>query len=186
VTGTVLGFLFTNLARSPLLQDRLLAEAKAAGEDQAYYFTRQDTLLHYTTLESLRVSPSVHFSLPELTGADKKIDGFAVPAGTPVIVDIRRLNTDSALWAPDPETFRPDRFAKMSAASYRHGMLRFGVGTGRCLGRHLADRILKMATVQVLKTFELRESSVANGEGGGKGGFTIGHESKIELVKREL
>lgn len=184
MTGTVLGFLFTNLARSPLLQDRLLAEAKAAGEDQAY-FARQDTLLHYTTLESLRVSPSVHFSLPELTGADKKIDGFAVHAGTPVIVDIRRLNTDSVLWAPDPETFRPDRFEKMSATSYRHGMLRFGVGTGRCLGRHLADRILKMATVQVLKTFELKESSIANKEDG-KGGFTIGHESKIELVKRHL
>ena len=86
---------------------------------------------------------------------EKKINGYRIPAGTPTVIDIRRLNTNIGVWGPDGEVFRPERFVNMSPAQYRYAMLRFGIGPGKCMGKNMADVLLKMATIAVLEKYSL-------------------------------
>ena len=127
------------------------------------------------TLESLRISPALRkikntstspnlavtdvtlsvFSPAECTAVEKKISGYRIPAGTPTVIDMRRLNTNVAVWGSDSEVFRPERFLDMSPTKYRYAMLRFGIGPGKCMGKHMADVLLKMTTMAVLEKYSL-------------------------------
>lgn len=63
ITGSIIAFIFVNLASNVAFQDKLRAEIKEQKQDKNYdyqtYITKQDTLLHYLTLESLRTTPAM-------------------------------------------------------------------------------------------------------------------------------
>ena len=66
--------------------------------------------------------------------------------------------------------------------------MRFGIASGRCLGKNMADLILKMVAIGVVEKFELKkaEGGVELGEGGkgngnGNGG---GFVAEVEIKKR--
>jgi cytochrome P450 len=108
-------------------------------------------------MESMRLSPAFAFSLPQCTATAKKIGPMHVPAGTAVVIDAARLNSDPETWGPDAAAFNPARFAQVSSAKSRYGFMRFGVGgaSGRCLGRNIADFIFKLVAMEVVGRFEL-------------------------------
>lgn len=95
------------------------------------------------------------FSLPECTAVEKIIGRYRIPAQTPAVIDVRRLNSNPITWGSDGEVFRPERFADVSSAQYRYGFMRFGVGSGKCMGKHMADPMLKMTAVAVLELYEI-------------------------------
>lgn len=68
---------------------------------------------------------------------------------------MRRLNSNPITWGSDGEVFRPERFADVSPAQYRYGFMRFGAGSGKCMGKHMADVLLKMTVVAVLERYEI-------------------------------
>jgi cytochrome P450 len=134
--------------------------------------------------------PTLDFSPPELTGAPKRLSGYFIPAGTPVVVDVHRLSTHPSVWGADSLVFRPERFKDMAPSQWRYGLIRFGIASGRCLGKNMADLILKMVAAGVVEKFELKkaESGVELGEGGkgkgkgkDKGG---GFVAEVEFKKR--
>ena len=179
ITGSVLAFIFINTARNAPFQEALQAEIKArksqVSYDVAHYIADQNSLLHCVTLESLRISPALRkfnktstppplaladvtlsvFSPAECTAVEKTISGYRIPAGTPTVIDMRRLNTNMGVWGSDGEVFRPERFLDMSPPQYRYAMLRFGIGPGKCMGKHMADVLLKMTTIAVLEKYSL-------------------------------
>jgi hypothetical protein len=63
ITGSILAFTLINLAKNCAFQRKLLEEIRAKEEVRGYdveeYVARQDTLLHYATLESIRVTPAM-------------------------------------------------------------------------------------------------------------------------------
>lgn len=175
-------------------QEALRAEVKARKSQASYtvadYIAQQNSLLHCVTLESLRISPALGkfdilckpnvlcdwliqplsaFSPAECTSIEKVIGGCIVPAGTPTVIDIRRLNTHQSAWGSDAEVFRPERFLKMPPAQYRYSMLRFGIGPGKCMGKNMADVLLKMAVIAVVERYIL---GPFQGQKGGKEGST--------------
>lgn len=91
--------------------------------------------------ESLRLEqPLVHWG--RLTTRDAAVQGVAIPAGCPVIVNAGAANHDPAEW-PDP-----DRFDIHRAHPDRH--LTFGFGKHHCLGVHLARMELNVMLNKVL------------------------------------
>ena len=68
---------------------------------------------------------------------------------------MRRLNTNVGVWGPDAEVFRPGCFLTMPPASYRYAMIRFGIGPGKCMGKNIADVLLKMTIIAVLERYAL-------------------------------
>ncbi|OGM48068.1 hypothetical protein ABOM_002902 [Aspergillus bombycis] len=161
ITGNVLAFMLGQLARHPDFQQRLYEEivAQRSGEDLDLkaYVARQDSLLHYLCLESIRLQPATWFSVPECITIDKVIGRYKIPAQTPVVIDVRRLNTNALTWGPDGGQFRPERFASLSPNDYRYGFMRFGVVSGKCLGKHMADTLMKVAMVTILEQYRIEE-----------------------------
>ncbi|KAL9045363.1 MAG: hypothetical protein Q9214_001576 [Letrouitia sp. 1 TL-2023] len=157
ITGSVLASIFINLALNVFFQETLRAELKARKSQASYtvadYIAQQDSLLHCVTLESLRISPALAFSPAECTSVEKIIGGCIIPAGTPTVIDIRRLNTHPSVWGSDAEVFRPERFLNMTPAQYRYAMLRFGIGPGKCMGKNMADVLLKMTVIAVVERY---------------------------------
>ncbi|KAL2045406.1 hypothetical protein ABVK25_012118 [Lepraria finkii] len=159
ITANVLVFMLTNLATHRPFQESLHAEImqerNRPSYDIAQYIGRQDTLLHYLGMECVRLRPAFWFSLPECTAVEKIIGKYRIPAQTPAVIDVRRLNSNPITWGSDGDVFRPERFAGLSSAQYRYGFMRFGVGSGKCMGKHMADVLLKMTAVAVLERYEI-------------------------------
>ena len=205
ITGSVLAFIFINTARNAPFQEALRAEIKARKSDASYnvadYIAHQNSLLHCVTLESLRISPALRkinktstspslaladvtllvFSPAECTAVEKKISGYWIPAGTPTVIDMRRLNTNIGVWGSDGEVFRPERFLDMSPSQYRYAMLRFGIGPGKCMGKNMADVLLKMTTIAVLENYSLIPCQDKDAQNGGPAGPP---RSEISFVPR--
>ncbi|KAL1962732.1 hypothetical protein VTN77DRAFT_9276 [Rasamsonia byssochlamydoides] len=161
VSSAVLNTIFTKLAADPAFQSALRAEIAAQKAQEQYnvvkYLAKQDSLLNFLMMESMRLSPAFWFSLPECTAVPKTIGGYHVPANTPVVIDVRRLNTDPVTWGADGHAFRPERFREMPPSKCRYGFMRFGAGgaSGRCLGKNIADVVFKLATLAVVERYAL-------------------------------
>ncbi|KAK4240420.1 cytochrome P450 [Achaetomium macrosporum] len=185
ITGLVLACLLNNIAAHPDFQVRLRAEILAEKQHPDYsavaYAGKQDTLLHYVTLESLRLNNALHFSPPECTAEDKIIGGYRIPAKTACIVDVRRINTNREAWGEDAEAFRPERFAGLPASSYRFSMIRWGVGSSKCMGKNMADLLLKMTVIAVLERYELRPAVLDGSEGQQQGMTAAKKETGVEF-----
>lgn len=109
------------------------------------------------------------------------MNGYFIPGGTPVVIDVNRLNTHPSTWGDDALVFRPERFQEMSPSQWRHSMIRFGIASGRCLGKNMADLILKMTTISVMETYQLKKvNSVAAQKENQKGPPT----SEVEFQRR--
>ncbi len=191
VTSAVLAFVLINLATTRSFQDKLRAEitreTRTEGGNLGEYLAKSDTLLNYASMESVRMSPAAckhssivsiaaiiaqalaakfltqntGFTLPESAAEDKMIGGYLIPKGTPIIIDWKRLNTQSDVWGTDGQTFRPERFKELSQNQYRYSLLRFGLGPRKCLGKNMADVIIKLAMITVLDSYHL--SGVVDG-----------------------
>ncbi|PVD37572.1 hypothetical protein C0Q70_00168 [Pomacea canaliculata] len=66
-------------------------------------------LVEATIYEVLRFSCPVPFALPHATTCDTTIQGYDVPKGTVVLVNLFSILHDKETWG-DPEKFRPERF----------------------------------------------------------------------------
>ncbi|GKZ36801.1 hypothetical protein AbraIFM66950_008033 [Aspergillus brasiliensis] len=184
VTSTVIAFLLINIAANPSFQSSLREEIAAKQSQSSYklsdYVLEKDTLLHYAAMESVRMSPALWFSLPEKTATEKTIGGYRIPAQTSTVIDWKRLNTTPAIWGSDGERFRPERFADISPTAYRYGLLRFGIGRGRCLGKNIADMMLKMVTVAIVQRYYMAPAGKEKGTRQDR--FTVTSEKEIEFT----
>ena len=120
------------------------------------------------------------FSPAECTTTEKVIGGFRIPKHTSVVVDVRRLNTDCSIWGRDSDEFRPERFAGMSVMQWRYGMVRWGLGVGKCLGKNMADTMLKMVTIRVVELYVLKTCERGEVK---QGGATIAASGEVEFLK---
>ncbi|EUA78605.1 cytochrome P450 family protein [Mycobacterium xenopi 4042] len=118
------------VGHSPECQDRVAAEAAHLGDRQ---LTHADMpRLGYTVQvlrEALRLCPPVR-AVERFVTKDIDVDGHRVQAGTHVVVTVKAIHRDPALW-DDPLTFDPDRFSPQRSPGYdRWQYLPFGAGRG--------------------------------------------------------
>lgn len=87
---------------------------------------------------------------PVITGQDLWLDGFHIPAGTPVVLDTKAINTHPSVWQR-PHDFWPERFLEHNYP--RTALHVFGLGARRCLGQNYADTIVKVFLSIALQHF---------------------------------
>ncbi|KAK8769694.1 hypothetical protein V5799_013842 [Amblyomma americanum] len=159
-TATALSFLAYLLAKHPSEQDEIVKELEElfpqkAARDLSFEELRQLRRLDWTILEGLRLYPPVPVSLTRKCFRDTTICGRFIPAGVNIMVAPWLVHYDPDRW-PEPEQFRPDRFADENRARIRSGSyVPFGLGPRMCIGEKLAMLILKSALIQVLQDFRL-------------------------------
>ncbi|MEZ4432736.1 MAG: cytochrome P450 [bacterium] len=159
-TANALAFALDLLGRYPEVQARVAEEADLVVGDGrpsadaigALSYTRQ------VLQETLRLFPPV-WTLARRSAEDDELGGFAVPAGTFVVVPVFSVHRDPALWV-DPERFDPERFAE-GAVIDRGAYLPFSRGQRQCIG----DRFAMMEAACALAMFMRRFRVEAVGDG---------------------
>ncbi|KAI8492617.1 hypothetical protein Bbelb_296580 [Branchiostoma belcheri] len=157
-TATTLRWATLLLLVNPEVQERVQQELDAVlGQGQASVLDRASLPYTQATIqEILRYRPSATFSLPHATTADTTLQGYDIPAGTQVLVNVYGMGMDPALWQ-HPGTFDPTRFldgeGKLSVPEHFKPFL---VGRRACIGSQLAKMQLLLYITTVLQRFSLR------------------------------
>ncbi|KAI0888105.1 putative cytochrome P450 oxidoreductase GliC-like protein [Annulohypoxylon maeteangense] len=173
------------LAVHPAVQKMLRSEIQAHSSDpatrSAYLlssWTTTPTLLGACILESSRLRPLAAFSVPQSCPTPRVLDGFKIPAGTNFVVDSYALNIRDPFWGEDRERFQPRRWLERhkSGRDLRYRYWRFGFGPRTCLGKYVAELLLRTVVVEILENWQI---SLDNSEGKG-GKETMGGNGEDE------
>ena len=113
--------------------------------------------------ESLRVRPVVPFT-GRLLRQDSELGGYALPAGTVILVGIYLAHTRADNY-PDPFAFRPERFLGDSPPE-TYSWIPFGGGTRRCIGAAFAQLEMRVAIETILSLGRPAPGLAAAGEAG--------------------
>jgi cytochrome P450 len=147
-TGTGLGSTLRFLVMHPTKLDQARKEIEAA--DKAGKLSSpvkyEEVRVHLPFFvacikESLRLNPPATNFFARVTPKEgKRIDGFFVPPGTEITSNAFVVQRDPDLYAPDPDSFRPERWLETSekANELDAASFVFGVGPRVCLGKDIA------------------------------------------------
>ena len=126
---------FFYLARNPKVQEKLFREVKEKvrgehGEKLQAYTQTSISFVRQVLDEALRMSTIAPFSA-HYSDRDMIVDGYHVPAKTPIIHAIGVVLKNEAIWE-NPERFDPDRFSPGSKHAKRGPEFRpFGIPHAR-------------------------------------------------------
>jgi enediyne biosynthesis protein E7 len=158
-TGATLNSVWYLLSRHPEAEAKLHAEVDAV--ELADYRLETVESLHYThqvIMEALRLYPPVWTLTRRCQHADR-LGGYEVPAGTDVFMSPYLVQRDAKHW-PDPEAFRPERFAASAdAGAPRFAYIPFSAGPRHCIGETFATLEMAIHIYMAARQFRLRCSS---------------------------
>ncbi|CRG92072.1 hypothetical protein PISL3812_09127 [Talaromyces islandicus] len=148
------------LAAAPSEQAALRAEirdARAKEGNWHSYLQSSSTLLAACILESARLKPLAAFSVPQAAPTDRIVDEFVIPAGTNVIIDTHAINIKNPWWGTDATKYRPQRFLERGRGptESRYHYWRFGFGPRQCLGKHVANLVIRCLLVELVESNRL-------------------------------
>ncbi|KAF5581616.1 cytochrome P450 monooxygenase monooxygenase [Fusarium pseudocircinatum] len=149
------------LAANPEHQRYILDEVREwkqnpKGGDFNDYFTDSTTYLSACISESSRLQPLAAFSVPQAIPTDRVINGYLFPAGTNFIVDAYALNQRNQFWGNDGLEYRPERHLSLSPVKSRYHLWRFGFGPRQCMGKYVADMMLRVILIYLVEGYELQ------------------------------
>lgn len=97
-------------------------------------------------------------------------------------MDVNRLNKNESIWGTEADAFRPERFFGLDPARYRFGFVRWGIGRDKCLGKNMAEVILKLAILAVTDKYTLHVPPALPDQGEkSEAGFTINRDVEVEF-----
>lgn len=158
VTIGALSWNLVFLASHQDFQDRIRREIIANTSnpgDQAKYLRDSETLLTASILESSRLRPLAPFSVPQAAPTDRRVGPYLIPPHTNFIIDTYKLNVQHEIWGSDGQTYNPSRFVGAKASELRYSFWRFGFGPRQCMGKYVADVIIRSLLVQLMKGWRL-------------------------------
>mmetsp|Transcript_30640 Transcript_30640/g.86665 ORF Transcript_30640/g.86665 Transcript_30640/m.86665 type:complete len:403 (-) Transcript_30640:455-1663(-) len=116
-TANALAFTLYNVTRFPEVEKKIIEEVDAFGRDkEPNYHDIQEGHFKYIEAavnEALRMYPPATASAVRTLSEDTKLGDMVVPAKSNVMVNILALHYDEEQW-PEPDTFKPERFLKVS------------------------------------------------------------------------
>lgn len=168
VTMGALSWNLVYLADNPSIQTELrneLAISTYPCEDESAthvqregsrrYLQSSTTLLAACILESARLKPLAAFTVPQSAPTDRLIHDYKIPAKTNLVVDTYALNINNEYWGEDRYVYRPQRFLDLSRSDLRYRYWRFGFGPRQCLGKYVAELILRVIIATMVRKFVL-------------------------------
>ena len=139
--STSLAWCFERVLRTPAVRDRLLA----APDDEEY--------IEATIKETLRLRSPLIDSTRMVT-EDTEVAGHVIPAGTLLVIAMPLVHRRPANFPPDPDVFRPERFA--DGPQERYGYIPFGGGVRRCIGAAFGQLEMKVVLRTILERTRLQ------------------------------
>ena len=130
----------------------------------AAYLLSPSTFLAACINESARLRPLAAFSVPQSTPTPRVVGGYSFPAGTHFVVDAYALNVRNGYWGPDAADYKPERFLGREAVGTRYQFWRFGFGPRVCLGRYVADLVIRAVLAELVGGWEVSVKGKEVGE----------------------
>ncbi|UXU90992.1 cytochrome P450 [Burkholderia sp. S-53] len=110
--------------------------------------------LTQTLDETLRLYPSAPVLISRRAARPITLGAWQFPARTMFMLPLQLMQRDPR-WFPEPDAFRPERFADDATAPPRGAYMPFGTGPRVCLGQHLAMTEMTVVAAMVLQRFAL-------------------------------
>ncbi|XP_042493223.1 cytochrome P450 CYP82D47-like [Macadamia integrifolia] len=118
--------------------------------------------LHAIVKETLRLYPATPVGIPHQAMEDCQVDGYRVPKGTNLLVNIWKLHRDPRVWV-DPHEFKPERFLttndNVDVRGQQFEFIPFGSGVRSCPGITFAMQVLQLTLARLLHGFNLETPS---------------------------
>ncbi|KAF8022905.1 hypothetical protein BT93_F0423 [Corymbia citriodora subsp. variegata] len=116
------------------------------------------TYLHAIVKETLRLHPAAPLAAPHLSTEDCIINGYYVPEGTRLILNLWKIQTDPKAWA-EPLKFRPERFLSshkdVEVKNPKFEYMPFGSGRRICPGMSFGLQSVHSMLSRFLHAFEI-------------------------------
>ncbi|OMO70700.1 Cytochrome P450 [Corchorus olitorius] len=103
--------------------------------------------------ETFRMYPPVPLLVPHESSEECTVEGFRVPRGTMLLVNIWAIQNDPKIWE-DAARFKPERFEGLEGARDGFKLLPFGTGRRGCPGEGLGLRIVGLTLGSLIQCFE--------------------------------
>jgi enediyne biosynthesis protein E7 len=142
------------LHRNPTALAQAYAEVDTLGGDQvAYAHLDKMPYLRACFDETLRIAAPT--GILRTTNEDDEIRGYAIPAGSHVLISPYRIHRDPRFWR-HPERFEPNRF--LQDKINRNAYIPFSIGPRKCMGWRMAyiDGLMTLAAILQRYEFEIR------------------------------
>lgn len=123
---------------------------------QIHEWTAQN---HRSIKETFRLHPSTPLSLPRMASESCDINGYHIPKGSTLLVNVWAISRDPESWK-DPLEFRPERFlpgGERPNADVRGNdfeVIPFGAGRRICAGMSLGLRMVQLLTATLVHAFD--------------------------------
>ncbi|CAL5064201.1 unnamed protein product [Urochloa decumbens] len=107
--------------------------------------------------ETMRMHPPAPMLAPHLSREDASIDGYDIPAGTILLVNVWSIGRDPTSWDA-PEKFQPERFvgSKIDMKGQCFELVPFGSGRRMCPGYSLGMKVMTLGLANLLHSFSWR------------------------------
>lgn len=105
--------------------------------------------------ESMRIHPVAPLLLPHESREDCTIDGFYIPKGSRLLVNVWGIGRDPDAW-PNPEEFYPERFigSNIDVRGRDFQLIPFGSGRRGCPGMQLGLTMVRFVLAQLIHCFD--------------------------------
>ncbi|KAJ3392645.1 hypothetical protein HDU92_008279 [Lobulomyces angularis] len=143
-TAQALSWGIWEICKNPVVEEKLLKEAKAVIRDKKFPNYEEVKELKYSQAvfyEILRLYPSVPANLKLAVNDDVLPDGTLIPAGSVVSMAPYSMGRLESIWGKDAEEFNPSRWFDISGNLIKESSSKFPAfhsGPRTCLGQHLA------------------------------------------------
>lgn len=124
------------------------------------YITEEDMInlpyLQAIIKEALRMHPPTPLMLPHKANANINIQGYDIPKGTIVLVNVWAIARDSEIWL-NPHEFRPERFLDeedVDIMGHDFRLLPFGAGRRICMGAQMSINLVTLMLGHLLHHFD--------------------------------
>jgi len=105
-----------------------------------------------TLQETLRLFPAAPILITRRSVRPIALGGWQLPARTMFGIPLHLMHHD-ARWFPQPDAFRPERFAPGAPTIPRGAFMPFGTGPRVCLGQHLALAEMTLLAAMFLQRY---------------------------------
>ncbi|KAL6841602.1 hypothetical protein ACP4OV_028541 [Aristida adscensionis] len=146
------------LIANPRVMEKAQLEVRRvlAGQERVQEVPLRDArYLKAVIKETLRLHPPSPF-VPRVCLDELKIQGYDVPQGTAVVINVWAISRDPKYWE-DPDRFMPERFEGEDAFDFKgldYEFIPFGSGRRVCPGITFAQATVEIALASLLYHFD--------------------------------
>lgn len=150
-TTTALTATLKFVLQHPQVHKKLLAELEEVlGSEQDLHLEELSDLKYMNAVidESLRLFPPIPLLGPRISPG-LEIDGMYIERGQEMLTSLYSLHRNP-LYFPDPNRFWPERWLGENTSKQRAAFQPFSTGSRSCIGKTLAQQVLRYSIAQIL------------------------------------